>query len=392
MDKEKIREIMRRLHKGESVEAVKAEFKEILKNTDAADLARVEEELINEGTPVEEIRSMCGVHMEAFKESLDKPSPVPPGHPIHILMEEHKIMLGLANELRTLSARLTSPAGPDWTRLSELTELFRAAENHYVREENVLFPTMNKYGITQPPSIMWMEHDNVRVIKKNLLKLAADGPGKDFKTFQKKLADLAAELAESLMAHFMKENTVLFPMALQVVEAGDWPEARRQFDELGYCPFTPREAVGTTDATRKTGTRVEGSGLVRFATGALTAEVLEALLNTLPVDVSFVDAEDRVQYFSSPKERIFPRAESVLGVNVRNCHPPKSLHIVTQILEDFRNGKRDSAEFWIQMQGKFIHIRYYPVRSRDGRYLGCLEVSQDVTEIRKLQGDKRLLD
>jgi len=391
MDKEKIREIMRRLHKGESVEAVKAEFKEILKNTDAADLARVEEELINEGTPVEEIRSMCSVHMEAFKDSLDKPSPVPPGHPIHILMEEHKVMLGLANELRTLSARLTSPAGPDWTRLSELMENFRAAENHYVREENVLFPTLNKYGITQPPSIMWMEHDNVRVIKKNLLKLAADGPGKDFKGFQKKLADLSAELAESLMAHFMKENSVLFPMALQVTKADDWPEARRQFDELGYCPFTPPEALGTASAGKQQAARFEGGGLVHFATGALAPEVLEALLNTLPVDVSFVDADDRVRYFSSPKERIFPRAESVLGVNVRNCHPRKSLHIVERILSDFKAGKNEPAEFWIQMQGKFIHIRYYPVRSRDGRYLGCLEVSQDVTEIRKLEGDKRLL-
>jgi hypothetical protein len=391
MKKEKIKEIIKRLHKGESVEAVKAEFKEILKTTDAAELARVEEELINEGTPVEEIKSMCGVHMEAFKDSLDKPSPVPPGHPIHILLEEHKAMLGLANELRTVAARLAAPAGADWDRFGALMEDFRAAENHYIREENVLFPTLNRYGITQPPSIMWMEHDHIRAVKKNLFKLSSDGPGKDFAAFQKKAASLSADLAENLMAHFMKENTVLFPMALQAVDAGDWPEAKRQFDELGYCPFTPPAAIGAVAPSDRAATDIANGGALKFPTGMLAPEALEAILNTLPVDISFVDAEDRVQYFSEPPERIFPRTASVLGLKVQHCHPRKSLHIVERILSDFKAGKRDSAEFWIQMGGKFILIRYYPVRSRDGRYLGCLEVSQDVTGIRKLEGEKRLL-
>lgn len=128
-----------------------------------------------------------------------------------------------------------------------------------------------------------------------------------------------------------------------------------------------------------------------FEIGSITKDELEALLNTLPVDITFVDKEDTVRYFSQNKERIFPRAKAIIGRKVQQCHPQKSVHVVNQILEDFRNGRRDLAEFWIQLKERLILIRYLAIRSKDNEYLGCLEVTQDITDLKKIEGEKRLL-
>lgn len=116
------------------------------------------------------------------------------------------------------------------------------------------------------------------------------------------------------------------------------------------------------------------------------------MLNSMPVEISFVDENDQVRYFNKNGDRIFPRPRSVIGRMVRQCHPQKSLHKVTQIIEAFKNGKRDSAEFWINLKGRLVYIRYFPVRNSGGKYLGTLEVSQDITDIKKIEGEKRLLD
>jgi len=126
-------------------------------------------------------------------------------------------------------------------------------------------------------------------------------------------------------------------------------------------------------------------------TGDLRKEVLDALLETLPVEISFVDESDTVRYFNKDGNRIFPRPPSVIGRKVQDCHPKKSLHKVNQILDDFKNNRRDVAEFWIDLHGRKVYIRYFAVRSKDGKYLGCLEVTQDITDIKKIEGEKRLL-
>ena len=126
-------------------------------------------------------------------------------------------------------------------------------------------------------------------------------------------------------------------------------------------------------------------------TGEFLTEELEAVFNTLPVDITFVDKEDRVRYFSQSKERIFPRTKAIIGRKVQQCHPQKSLHVVEEILNDFRENKRDRAEFWISLEGRLIYIRYFAVRDKAEKYLGCLEVTQDITDIKKIEGEKRLL-
>ena len=124
----------------------------------------------------------------------------------------------------------------------------------------------------------------------------------------------------------------------------------------------------------------------------LKPEIIEAMLDSMPIEISFVDENDEVKYFNKNGDRIFPRPRSIVGKKVQQCHPQKSVHKVLQILEAFKNGKKDVAEFWINLKGRQIYIRYYPVRDKDGNYLGTLEVSQDITDIKKIEGEKRLLD
>jgi DUF438 domain-containing protein len=192
--------------------------------------------------------------------------------------------------------------------------------------------------------------------------------------------------------HFYKENNVLFPTSIRVVEETEWTDIRKQFDELGYCPFTPATA---TIALVQAPTSTVVSAMqdrIEFETGSLSKEEIESILDSLPVEVTFIGKDDRLAYFSQSKAMIFVRTKATLGLKVQQCHPQKSLHVVNKILEDFKTGHRSEAKFWISLKDKLVYIRYFPVRNKKGDYLGCVEVTQDVSDIKRLQGEKRLLD
>ncbi len=388
-----IKDMIKALHAGADPDQMAERFRQVLHGVSVTDIALVEQELIEEGMPREEVHRLCDVHLAVFRESLATGDTLaPPGHPINILMEEHRIMLAQAQELAGAAQQLKDgKSGSDLPQaLEQAAAEMRSAESHYVREENVLFPYLEKHGITQPPAIMWMEHDQIRSIKKALLSTIESYAGMPESDFADQLAGAAVTLAETLAGHFYKENSVLFPAALRVITEEEWPELRAQFDELGYATFTPTPPpAAPIPSTPVADTTAEGS--VRFGTGTLPLAALEAILNTLPVDVTFVDRDDRVRYFNDIPDRVFPRAKAVLGRTVERCHPQKSLHVVTRILDEFRQGTREDAEFWLESGEQFIHIRYFAVRDGSGEYLGCLEVMQNATHIRALQGEKRLL-
>lgn len=394
--KEMLKRIIRSLHEGADPEAVKESFKEVLEGATPTEIARAEEELIREGLPREEIHRLCEVHLAVFRESLaGQKALAPAGHPVHILMEEHKILLGFADELQGVARRVREAGEVELASLEQLRHIeehLKASESHYVREENVLFPYLEKHGVTEPPAIMWMEHDRIRETKKGFYNLLEGREGMEFGDFATQLAEVASSLADLLTNHFHKENNILFPVALRVMAEDEWQDTRRQFDELGYCCFTPASARAIPEEAEAPAPVPEAEGKVAFESGTLSREELEAILNTLPVDITFVDKDDAVRYFSQSKERIFPRTKAVLGRKVQQCHPQKSVHVVNKIVEEFKAGQRDVAEFWIQHRGRFVHIRYFPVRNQEGEYLGVLEVTQDITDIQKLEGEKRLLD
>lgn len=391
--KKMLKELIKDLHAGVGIEEAKKKFKDILEETGPSDISKVEEELISEGVPAEDIRRLCDVHLAVFKESLEKQEMVvPPGHPIYILLAEHKYVKGVVEELLLILPRIKRakvPSEMEFEKIEELVAHLREYEKHKVREENSLFPYLEKHGIAQPPAIMWAEHNEQREHIKTVTRILKGKGNIDFQELRTKILLSLETLARHIPAHFYKEENILFPTSLRLISPEEWDKIKSSMNDLGYCYFTPIEAIGKEIDTIKDISLVKDA--IVFETGSLSKTELESVLNTLPVDITFVGKDDKVRYFSQSKERIFPRTKAVIGRSVQNCHPPKSVHVVNQILDDFKKGSRDSAEFWIQLNERYIFIRYYAVHNRDGEYLGCLEVSQDITDIRKIEGEKRLL-
>ncbi|TET19170.1 DUF438 domain-containing protein [Candidatus Bathyarchaeota archaeon] len=402
-NKKKImKKIIAQLHSGTPVSEVKETFKRVLGGIGPLEIAKIEQELIKEGMPRQEIQRLCDVHLAVFREQLEKQKlEVPLGHPISILTEEHKILLQLSEKLNTIVNRIQEESNADYVadeakQLKHIAEELLDAEKHYLREENVLFPFLEKHGITEPPAVMWIEHNQIRDTKKQLHSTIKNYSAVSFQDFRKQLGETAKSLGNILPSHFFKENNILFPTALRVVTDEEWKDIRKEFDEIGYCCFTPQhltEISPTKEIEKpKTETIIAPEGMLQFETGVLSKEEVEAILDSLPVDISFVDREDRVKYFNKAEGRIFVRTKAVLGRKVQLCHPQKSVHIVDKLLEAFKAGKKDVAEFWIQKDNSLIHIRYFAVRDRNRKYLGTMEVAQNITDIKKIKGEKRLLD
>jgi len=400
--KKMLKELIKQLHVGESPQEVKEGFKHVLEGISPLEIGKIEQELIKEGIPREEIQRLCDVNLAVFREQLEKQkAKTTPENPVYILMEEHKILLQLSEKLNTIlnkvqQAKDVSYVSKEISELKHIVEDLMDAERHYLREENVLFPILEKHGITEPPAIMWMEHNQLRDRKKQLYNLVDKYNAIRFQDFKKQLDETARSLNSILPSHIFKENNILFPMALQVVTEHEWRDARREFDEIGYCCFTPEHLIAIREVKgvekQKPEVVLAPKGVLQFETGTLSKEQVEAILNTLPIDITFVNKEDTVRYFSKAEKRIFVRTKAVIGRKVQLCHPQKSIHVVNRILEAFKKGEKDAAEFWIQKGNSLIYIRYFAVRDKDGKYLGTMEVTQDITDIKKIEGEKRLLD
>ena len=348
--------------------------------------------------PREEIHGLCEVHLALFKDVIEKEKiQAPEGHPIRILMEEHKILLGFAGDLNKVAKTVKKSGNyqaseDEMEHLNHIVEHLKESESHYMREENVLFPHLEKHGVTQPPAIMWMDHDGIRQIEKGLFATVKTRNESNFQDFAVKLEETALALGEMLSNHFYKENNILFPTTLNVIAADEWIDVRRQFDEIGYCCFTPQPITFGMKEPESSAPVQALAGSIQLETGSFSMAELEDMINTLPMDLTFVEKDDTVRYFSQGKERIFVRTKAIVGRKVQQCHPQKSIHIVNQILDAFKKGNRDVAEFWLNLKNRLVLIRYFAVRDRKGAYLGCLEVTQDITDIKKIEGEKRLLD
>jgi DUF438 domain-containing protein len=265
-------------------------------------------------------------------------------------------------------------------------------DKHYRRKEYLLFPFLEKHGITGPPTVMWGKHDETRALLSSaheaLLNAKTCQAG-EAKTVWLLLLQPAMTSIEEMI---YKEEQILFPMCLDTLEVKEWLQIFQQSPEIGFCLYDPPQQWAPADST-ETAAPIESAeqGKITLPTGTFTVAELQGVLNALPFDVTFVDQDDRVRYFSQGAERIFDRNRSILGRKVQMCHPPSSVHIVEKILQDFRSGKETRAPFWINFKGRFVHIEYFAVRDDKGGYLGTLEVTQDLTEKRALQGEQRLL-
>jgi PAS domain S-box-containing protein len=398
--KKMLKEILRQLHAGVSTEQVRERFKQFLEGVSPLEIAKIEQELVSEGISREELQRLCDIHLTIFKEQLERQKiEAVPTSPIGILLEEHKMIQQIAEKLAILTEKVLRTEIPE-SAVEELSQLkhfvdeLLETEKHYLREENALFPVLEKHGISEPPAIMWMEHNQLREKKKRLKALIENVTKMSFSDFKKELGELTKSVVNVLNSHIYKENNILFPIAQRVVTEEEWATVRESFDEIGYCCFTPTHLMTkeVKDVKESVEEKPVLESALQFETGTLTKEEVEALLNTLPVDITFVDKDDFVKFFNKAEKRIFIRTKAIIGRKVQLCHPQKSIHIVNRILEAFKKGEKDVAEFWIQKGDRTIHIRYFAVRDKNGKYLGTIEVTQDITELKKIEGEKRLLD
>ena len=391
-----LKQIIAKLHQGVPPEQVKAELARLVGQTDAGEIAAMEQQLLAEGVPLERIKSMCDLHAAVVRDILTqrRTEDVPPGHPIDTFRRENAVLREAVAALTAAQAAVEAlPAGTD--RRPALERRRRAlndlmdVDKHYRRKEYLLFPCLERHGITGPSQVMWAKDDEVRGLLKRLEEqlARADGDGDPAG-----VAELLSAAAFALDGMIDKEEHILLPMAWQTLTDEEWGEIWRQSPEYGWCLVEPRTGYQPPTPThpQKTAELPPGRA-VALPTGSLTLEQLVSIFSTLPLDLTFVDAEDRVRFFSEGPQRIFSRNKAILGRKVQHCHPPSSIGVVQQILDDFRAGRQNVAEFWINHRGQFVHIRYFAVRDGAGQYLGTLEVTQNLTPLRTLQGERRLL-
>jgi DUF438 domain-containing protein len=392
-----LKELIMELHDGKSVDQVKERFAKLIEGVTASEISEMEQNLIMEGMPVEEVQRLCDVHAEVFKGSIEdihKPveSSEMPGHPIHTLKIENKRIKRLIEEdIKPLLQRLESTGDKsELPSLSGMLERLWQIDKHYSRKENLLFPYLEKYGITAPPKVMWGVDDEIRNGIKEIKRLLEDDsvPVED-------LVQKARDTINKALEMIFKEENILIPMAADTLTEDEWLSIARESGEIGYTLIDPPpewvpERTGAASDLQKPAEALP-KGNIKFETGILTQQELEYMFSTMPVDITFIDKDDTVKFFSNNADRIFARTKAVIGRTVQNCHPPASVQIVNKMLEDFKSGKKDHEDFWIKMGDLYVYIRYFAIRDNKGEYLGTMEVTQNIKPIQEIQGEKRLM-
>ena len=372
--------------KGENLAALVAENQKLIESTVPSDVISMVDRLVLMKIPMDDLKRGINKLLNLLHKTISEYPYYPPGKVSFVgcLVENNHILDEHLQEIRPLIREINkSPENKELRNSlkSKFLEIEKFS-NYYLIKENILFPIIEKYvPVFRCLSVMWSFHDDI----KRSLKLIMEELGKtefDLKIFNR----LSGDLFFNIYAIKFREERILYPLVQDVVPENELNLLFKESLEIGF-PFYQPEIISENSQSKNS-----AGDLVDLETGSLTVEQIKLLFNHLPVDITFVDENDKVVYFSSPKKRIFPRSKSVIGRDVHNCHPPESVHVVEQIVESFRSGKKDVASFWINIKVQKLLIQYFAIRDENGNYKGVVEVSQEISEILSLQGEKRLLD
>jgi len=405
---QKLKELILRLHDGASVEDVQKDFNKLTDGVSPTEITEMEQALVDEGMPVSDIQRLCDVHAAVFKGSIEdihkddgEILQRDDWHPISVLKSENRAIEHLIdNELAGRLENFLSD-GSSIRKNLVVKSLMKLAtiDKHYSRKENLIFPYMEKHDITAPPQVMWGVDDEIREKIKDVLAVL-DSAEIDAALVVEKSDEIIINVKDMIF----KEEEIMVPMILEKFLPKEWIAIEKASAEIGYTLLSDvgrwaqseSQAEDVQEAKQSsvnssTHIQKDSAAKISFDAGAMTAEEVNAVLNTVPLDMTFVGADNRVKYFTQGKERVFDRPITIIGREVKHCHPPKSVHIVEQIVEDLRSGKKDNEDFWIKMGDMFVYIRYFAVRNKQGQFLGTLEVTQDIKSITELEGEKRLM-
>ncbi len=395
-----LKEMIKRLHNGEEFEIVKEEFAKAFTGIGADEIAEAERILLEQGdVTVEEVQRLCDVHSSLVHSSVAQIHGVKKvddilGHPAWLLKKENAHIQKLVDDLTEHLQMLQEGKVQALVHVQKELKELKNIDSHYAKKENLWFPLMEKYGITAPPKVMWGVDDEIRTMVKEATSTFEEMLNSPHPDSHKRdlLVSQVNEAKNKIVEMITKENDILIPMVSEVFNPHDWQTIVDGLDEFSHSYVKDAPVWTNSEETKEKKVSQFSNDTITLPSGHFTPEILNRVLNTLPIDITFVDAKDEVAYFSQSKERIFPRTTAIIGREVINCHPPASMHVVLEILEDFKSGKRDVAEFHIHLGEAYVHIRYFAVRDDDNNYLGTLEVTQNIAPIQAISGDKRLLD
>ncbi len=378
--KEVIKDILKKLNAGMSFDEAKKEVVSKIGSIESEELFEIEQELINEGISPDEIKRFCNVHALLFEGIFEnKVSNIShPAHPVNIFKAENREIEKRTKEIRKAIDE------KNFSKIRNLLNELVKIKSHYDKKEQILFPYLEKQSFFGPSKVMWGKDNEIR----ELLKSAID----NFSNTDEYIKNYVIPLIDEIDGMIFKEENVLFPTVIEKLNPQDWVEIFKEMSLAGFVFIEPpNEAFEAKDIIKKSERVNYQDGFVIFPTGRLKLDEIKHIFNTLPVDITFVDKDEIVRYFSDSKDRVFLRTSSVIGRDVKNCHPPQSLDAVKKVIDDLKNGRVKSHDFWINMKGRLIYIRYFAVRDEFENFLGILEVTQDITEIKRLDGEKRLV-
>jgi DUF438 domain-containing protein len=394
--KEVMKDIILNLHRGLTVEAAKDRFEKEIGSVTSTEIAEIEQSLIDDGLATDEIKKFCNVHALLFQSALQQATSQEtfPAHPVYLFKQENREVEKRLNSIKEAASKSTSYSFEKLVnKLRELLRDLKGIDLHYVRKEQLLFPFLEKKGFMGPSKVMWGKDNEIRdLMKQSLNEIGKISNMTEFDDYFKSSLN---PLMEEISGMIFKEESILFPAAIEKLSPAEWSDILRDSAQIGYV-FIPKPADAESllkefDAAVEEEPSFE-EGNVILPTGSISLKELMLVLNNLPFDLTFVDKDDKAKYFTGGKNRIFHRTRSIIGRQVQLCHPPQSVDRVEKILDAFKKGKKDSEEFWLEFGGKFVYIQYVAIRDRAGKYLGTLEISQDLTRLRKLEGERRLID
>ncbi len=395
LDKERqqaILKILNFIQDGGELEEAKKMFQAAFDQVDVAEITAAERELIAQGLDPRKIQYLCNVHADVFKgnikENKENSEFEKPGHPVHTFKLENIVLKSLVND--ALLPDLAKWEKGDKSALSKLRQELKDLAKihyHYARKETSMFPIMTKYGITAPPKVMWGVDDKIRKLigQANLLISQKD-------INKAEVSKAIKETAHEVLEMIFKEEEIMLPMIDEVASEEDWGNVKNEEEQIGYTliqkpmNWKPKEkpkSDGPISIDKLS------SLALNFAEESLNLEQLSAILDLLPFALTFIDENDKVAYFGGGAN-IFPHSKNALGNSVYSCHLPESVPRVKKIFDDFHQGKKDKYEFWFKPRhmGRYLYLQYFAVR-KDNKYLGCLEVAQDVTDIRNWKNEKK---
>ena len=377
-----LKNLMLRLHAGDDKEVIQEEFNEVFDEISPYEIQLMERNLMSEGITFAEIMSLCNVHANLMGSKVNTQTTVAdfeqPGHPVHVMKMENLAIRGALDRVERLLVNFLETKDSTIEKgLRRQISLLDQFENHYQRKEYAMFPIMEKKGITAPPKVMWGVHDQIRDLYRDFKKALNYGKESTLEEFQ--------IARDEMLEMIQKEENILIPMVEQVFHVDDWETIASQSPDYGYCIVKPEKewAVKKSFSPVKEETQVESEGDIPLSTGSLSLKELNLILNLLPMELSFVDAQNIVKYYNegNGEEKIFKRTPSAIGRDVILCHPPRVHETVQTIFEQLKSKQKEKEEMWFKTEDKMVHVTYHAVWDEEGKYMGCLEYVQDINPL-----------